>query len=75
MSTNDTVVPIYYYFGSRKEEVQHCRLRLVISNLNYDLFRRHLLEDPVCSYGYTAETSEQFLLHCPFSDSIRNKNH
>ena len=73
MSTNDTVVPIYYYFGSRKERVNHCRLRLAISNLNYDLFRRHLFEDPVCSCGYTAETSEDFLLHCPLYNSIRNK--
>ena len=72
LSTNDTVVPIYYYFGSRKEHVNHCRLRLDISDLNYDLFRRHLLEDPTCSCGYTAETSEHFLLHCPLYNSIRN---
>ena len=73
LSTNDTIVPIYYYFGSRKEQVKHCRLRLAISNLNYDLFRRHLLEDPVCSCEYTAETSEHFLLYCPLYNSIRNK--
>ena len=73
LSTNDTMVPVYYYFGSRKEQVKHCRLRLAISNLNYDLFRRHLLEDPVCSCRYTAETSEHFLLHCPLYNSIRNK--
>ena len=73
LSTNDTAVPIYYYFGSRKEQVKHCRLRLAISNLNYDLFRPHLLEDPVCSCGYTAETAEHFLLHCPLYNSIINK--
>jgi len=67
------MVPIYYYFGSRKEQVKHCRLRLAISDLNYDFFRRHLLEDPICSWGYTAETSEHFLLHCTLSNSIRNK--
>ena len=66
------MVPIYYYFGSRKEQVKHCRLRLAISDLNYDLFRRHLLEDPICSCGYTAETAEHFLIHCPHN-SIRNK--
>ena len=49
------------------KQVNHCRLRLVISNINYDLFRRHLLDDPVCSCGYTAETFEHFLLR------IRNK--
>ena len=65
LSMNNTIVPIYYYFGSRKEQVKHCRLRLAISNLNYDLFRCLLLDDPLCSCGYTAETSEHFLLHCP----------
>ena len=64
---------MYHYFGCRKEQVNHCRLRLAISNLNYDLFRRHLLEDHVCSCGYTAETLEHFLLHCSLYDSIRNK--
>ena len=73
LSTNDTMVPIYYNLGSRKEQVKHCRLRLAISNLNCDLFRRHLLEDPVCSCGYTAETSEHYLLHCPLYNSIKNK--
>ena len=74
MSANDNIVPIYYYyFGSRKEQVQHCRLRLAISDLNYDLFRRHLSEDPKCSCGYTAETSEYFLLRCPLDNSIRKK--
>ena len=65
--------PRYYYFGFRKEQVNHRTLQLVISNLNYDSFRRHLSDDPVCSCGYTAETSEHFLLHCPLYNSIRNK--
>ena len=73
LSMNHTLVPTYYYFGFRKEQVNHCRLRLATSNLNYDLFRRHLLDDPVCSCGHTAETSEHFLLHCPLYNSIRNK--
>ena len=72
-SMNDTLVPIYYFFGFRKVQVNHCRLRLAISNLKYDLFRHHLLDDPVCSCGYTAETSEQFLLNCPIYNIIRNK--
>ena len=67
------MIPIYYYFDTRKEQVKRCRLRLAISDLNYDLFRRHLLQDPMCSCGYTAETSEHFLLHCPLYNSIRNK--
>ena len=69
----DTMVPICYYCGFRKERVNHCRLRLAISNLNYDLFRCHQLNDPVCSCGYTAETSGHFLLHCRLYNSIINK--
>ena len=69
MSVNNTLVPVYYYFAFRKEQVNHCRLRLVNSNLNYDLFRRVLLNGPLCSCGYTAETSEHFLLHCPLYNS------
>ena len=48
-------------------------LRLSTFNLNYDLFRRHLLQDPICSCRYTEETSEHFLLQCPLYNSIRNK--
>ena len=68
LSMNHTLVPTYYYFGFRKEQVNHCRLRLATSNLNYDLFRRHLLDDTVCSCGYTAETSEHFLLRIVVKD-------
>ena len=45
-----------------------------LSIVDFDLLLvRHLLEDPICSCGYTAETSEHFLLHCPLYNSIRNK--
>ena len=30
-------------------------------------------DDPVCLCGYTAETSEYFLLRCPLDNSIINK--
>ena len=73
MTVNDNMVPIFYYSGSRKEQVKHCRLQTAISNLSYDLFRCHLLEDHGYSCGYTAETSEHLLLHCSLYDSIRNK--
>ena len=58
---NDTLVAICYYSASRKGQVNHSRLRLAISNLNYDLFRHNLLDDPVCSCGYPVEISEHFL--------------
>ena len=39
---NDTLVSSCYYFGFRKEQVNHRILQLVISNLNYDSFRRRM---------------------------------
>ena len=72
-STNDTIVSIYYYFGSKKEQIKHCRLRLAITNLNYDLFRRQSLEDHVCSCGYTAEHQSISYYVVPFKNSNRNK--
>ena len=56
-----------------RNKVNRCRLRLAMSNLNYDLFRRHLLDEPVCSCRYAVETAEHFLPHCPLYNSIRNK--
>ena len=57
---------LYIIILALERNVKHCRLRLAISNLNYDLFRRHLLEDAVCLCGYTAETSEHFYYIVPF---------
>ena len=60
LSAKDTMVPTYYYFGFRKEQGKHCRLRLAISNLNYDLFRRHLLEDPYMFMWIYSRNSRAF---------------
>ena len=43
--------------------MNHCRLRLQMSNLNNDLFTRHLRIDPKCPCGYPQETAEHYLLH------------
>lgn len=67
----DSKVPVYYYYGARKQQIVHCRLRLGVSDLNYDLYRRHLLDDPACRCGHPAETSEHFLLFCPIFNDAR----
>ncbi|XP_076452566.1 uncharacterized protein LOC143288125 [Babylonia areolata] len=71
LSSSDTAVPPHYYIGNREEQIHHCRLRLNMSNLNQDLFDRHLRPDTNCSCGYPAETVEHFLLHCPNYNNIR----
>ena len=65
LSHLDPVTPDYLYFGKRKQQIQHCRLRLGISNLNSDLQNRHLLDNPSCTCGHPNENAVQFLLHCP----------
>ena len=65
LSNTDCLVPPYYYIGNRETQVVHCRLRMGMSNLNYDLYTRHLSNDPSCACSFPNETSEHFLLHCP----------
>ena len=62
---NDNNVPNYYYLGKRTEQIIHCRLRLEMSDLNFDLFSRHLIDNPSCACGHPFETAEHFLLFCP----------
>ena len=62
---NDDNVPDYYHLGKRTEQIIHCRLRLEMSGLNFDLFSRHLTDNPSCACGHPFETAEHFLLFCP----------
>ena len=71
LSLSDSKVPAYHYFGERSAQVIHCRLRLEMSNLNNDLVNRHLSADTKCSCGYSKETAEHYLLHCPNYSNIR----
>ena len=71
LSSSDTPVPPYYYHGNRVAQINHCRMRLGMSNLNSDLFNRHLLNNPSCACQYPQETPEHFLLHCPLHDQHR----
>ena len=71
LSLSDSKVSAYYCFGERSEQFIHCRLRLEMSNLNNDLVNRHLSADPKFSCGYSKETAEHYLLHCPNYSNIR----
>ena len=69
LTMNDKNVPNYYsnyyYLGKRTEQIIHCRLRVEMSDLNFDLFSRHLTDNPSCACGHPFETAEHFLLFCP----------
>ena len=71
ISLSDKPVPHHYYIGIRQAQIVHCRLRLGISNLKFDLVSRHLEEDPGCTCGYPKENAEHYLLFCPNYDTAR----
>ena len=61
---NDNNVPNYHYLGKRTEHIIHCRLRVEMSDLNFDLFSRHLTDNSSCACGHPFETAEHILLFC-----------
>lgn len=65
LRSSDTIVPPYYYRGDRREQILHCRLRIGMSDLCFDLWERHLIADPSCACQDPNETAEHFLLYCP----------
>ena len=71
LTNNDTKVPSYYYSGKRMEQIIDWRLRLEMSDLNFDLFNRHLTENQSCACGHPFETAEHFLLLRPNYHHIR----
>ena len=44
-----------------------------MSNLNFDLFTRHLTDNPRCTCGFERETAEHYLLYCPLFDIPRGR--
>ena len=42
-----------------------------MSNLDYDLKKRHLTADPACTCGHPYETAKHYLLYCPKYTVIR----
>ena len=54
----------YYLYGCRVLNVLHTRLRYRSSNLNADLFRVNLINDPGCVCGWVIEDAIHFFLEC-----------
>ena len=71
LCSSENNVPAYHYIGDRIARINQCRLRLQMSNLNNDLFTRHLLIDPKCPCGHPKKTAEHYLLHCTTYHTIR----
>ncbi len=50
--------------GNRRDQIMHARLRLGCSSLNYDLFRKSIVDSPLCTCG-AEETVDHYLTSCP----------
>ena len=71
LQLNNTAIPTYMYDGDRFSQIQHCRMRLGMSDLQCDLVNRHIATDPNCRCARIPETAKHFLLHCPNFTHIR----
>ncbi len=65
INTQSTVIPKYYYYGLRKAQVLHTRLRTNCSSLNNDLYRKNISDSPLCRCG-SIENVQHYLLNCPY---------
>ena len=52
-------------------EIIHCKIRLEISDLNSDLFKRHLTNNMSCLCGFRQENALHYFYHCPIFDNCR----
>ena len=71
LSTNMQKPPTYYSVVNRRGQVLHASLRLECSSLNYDLYRKSIINDPSCVCG-EVETTKHFRLSCPTYDDLRH---
>ena len=56
-----------------EKHIIHCKLRLGLSDLNYDLLNKHLTTNNSCDCGERKETSQHYILHCPPFTHVRHK--
>ena len=67
---NDVAVPLCFYHGNRTSQINHCRLRNKISNLNQDLVLRHLSQHGSCSCGAVRQRKQRNILCCSVHTSL-----
>ena len=60
-----------FYYGCRKMQTIHTRLRTKCSSLNHHLFLKNIIDSPLCSCGQI-ETTEHYFVNCPLYSNIRH---
>lgn len=69
LQTKNTI-PKYYYFGHRRVQILHTRLRLKCSTLKHHLSCRNIVKNLLCTCR-KPETNEHYLLECPLITNAR----
>ena len=65
-------VPSIYSVGNRYLSVLHARIRNNCSDLNQDLFRNHLRDNPLCTCNSVdSENSEHYFFSCMLYNNQR----
>ena len=64
LTRTDITIPSYYYIGDRIPQIIHCKLRLSMSDLKFDLFNRHLSDEINCICNNQQEDARHYLLDC-----------
>ena len=78
-SFNNSCVPSHFTIGNRYISVLHAQLRNNCSNLNNDLFRNNLRDNPLCDLCGMIEDAIHYFFHCRkftmerqvFNDTVR----
>ena len=70
LSQDKQKVPKHYYYGTRKAQILHMRLRTGCSSLNLDLFLKNITDSPLCRCG-SIENSQHYFFHCRFYEVPR----
>ena len=61
LQRNKQSTPKYFYYGDRKLQILHARLRTKCSSLNYHLFLRNISHTPLCECGQMDTNFHYFL--------------
>ena len=64
LSKNTTRAPSYFYFGNRKTQILHTKLRTNCSSLAHDLYQKNITDSLNCQCG-EPKTTLHFFLKCP----------
>ena len=64
ITVNNKTAPQYFDYGPRHTNIILTKLRYMCSQLNYDLFRVGIVENPSCSCGNKCENNYHYLFEC-----------